>query len=268
VRAWRAEEDDWLLGAQRPAGTKGQSSNGSGRVLRRIVLCSPGDATATWLAAELGFATVTIDSLVYSPRIVHRVCDGVPTTSISLHDGRLIDADLEMLLNRVQELPTGHLDRLCASDRNYANQELHAIFASILYGLPGKVLNRGSVNGLSGPLLSKDRWRHLAARCGLSVEPRRGHAPTGELSDWSSYRRLTLVGAEVVVEPNESSRFEPLDDRTQAAVVQLGEVSRCDLLHVELVAMRSGWSFVGATSNADLRSFGQPLADAVRRWFA
>lgn len=103
-----------------------------------LLLCNAGDATAAWLYQQLaprvaGLEIVTAEALAYALRWEHRVGNAGASTQITLGNGRQIDSrEVRGALNRIQHFPTDHL-RAVAADREYAENELHALLISCLY---------------------------------------------------------------------------------------------------------------------------------------
>jgi hypothetical protein len=186
---------------------------------------------------------------MHARRWEHRIEDGAARAVIDLADGRCVDTtQVQATLNRlsaprVELLPPGP-----PQERDYAAQELWALWTSVFHALPGPVLNRASPEGLSGPWPSEASWTAHAARAGL----RTNSWPDGA-SGWGETRQIILVDGAVV-----GRHRAPLDVmrgcRALAAAVQ------CGLLGIWFAP---GWRFVGATSRPDLREGGDALADVL-----
>ncbi len=142
-----------------------------------LVLCSPHDAAAHWALTGLRrrglvpIEAISPEGLVYSRALAHEIANGQPRTSFTLPDGRVIDsAGVHGVLNRMTGLPLAHLAGASPEDALYAQQELHALMLSVLYGLGVRVVNRPTPQGLAGRLRSHAEWLALAGRAGLRTQ--------------------------------------------------------------------------------------------------
>lgn len=220
-----------------------------------LVLCNAGDVAASWAWLQLKkvlrdrIELVTAEALVYALRWEHRVTTTGTSTAVTLADGRTIRfEDARCVLNRLQTIPE-IASRAVSTDREYAASEMHALLASALHGLTGRVWNRGNPSGLSGT-----SWRHpaewvqLAARAGFATRfdgrPRPQPVPA----------RLLLVAGETVLGPAPPSV-------KRAALALSGQVD-APLLGVELTR---DWIFHAATPHPNLRLGAAPMIDALRR---
>src|SRR5947208_1950032 len=143
-----------------------------------LVLCGAHDLPALWAARGLEsrglhpLEIITPEVLAYNRRFVHRVAMSQRSVNIMLADGRVIDSEAICgTLNRLQLVPSEHLYGANATDRQYAQQELHALFLSWLTGLPGPVLNQPTPQGLSGAWRHLSEWTWIAGQAGLSTLP-------------------------------------------------------------------------------------------------
>jgi len=141
-------------------------------------LCATTDLAALWAARELAardlqpLELVTAEALAYCRRFEHRVVSSRSTIEITLSDGRVIDgAAVRGTLNRLHTIPSAHLTGANAKDRQYAEQELFALYLSWLHALPGVMLNRPMPRGLSGEWRHISEWVWLAAQAGLLTLP-------------------------------------------------------------------------------------------------
>src|SRR4051812_12417673 len=113
-----------------------------------VILCHPDDIAARWLDStwrELGVPDVelvTVEQLVFSRAIVHRLSTSGDSGTVRLADGRVLRLEtIAGLVNRVHRLPTDHFAAADAIDRDYATAELHAFVLAWLNGAAGRVLN-------------------------------------------------------------------------------------------------------------------------------
>jgi hypothetical protein len=229
-----------------------------------LVLCEDHDAAALWahrgLAARGLEATelVTSWSLRNATRWVHRLGPAGCELEVTLADGREIRSGaVHGVLNRLLSAWDPQFDLARDGDREYAIQEIHAFYVSWLHALPGPVLNRPHMQGLSGRWRHTSEWLALGARAGLptrSCPLDAGQPPPWLASPEADVRTVITVGGQVVGAP-------------AAGLVhgcrRLAELSGTALLgtHFRLDAL--GWHLVGATPQPDLRLGGEALLDAL-----
>lgn len=226
-----------------------------------LVLCEPDDADGIWAHEGLsrrGLAPlelVTSAQLVDARRWEHRLgAEGV-SLEVELADGRTIRGDrVHGVLNRLAGVFPGQLARGAPEDREYASQELYAFFLSWLAGLPGRVLNRPSPQGLSGVWLDPTEWLVLAARAGLSAPAyrsgaRRRRPPLGT-------RRTVLVVGRRALGPSAEPELVESCGR-------LARLVRAAILGVDFSVEAGRWSFAGATPLPRLSRGGERLLDLL-----
>lgn len=228
-----------------------------------LIACNPGDVAALWAARLLSerglepLEVVSAEALAYSPRIEHRLGAGPPSVQIQLADGRAVSSEgVRGLLNRLTHPPMGHLEVAPQREREYAMQEISALFLSWLTAMPGPVLNRPAPFGLAGPGLDPLQWLALAARAGLPTAPERvpsrqnGHTQARSAPNCNAVVACgALFGA-------------PLPGSMAAPCLRLAELSGVDILGIELRRDDTGpWRFAGAHPMPDLRIGGEPLID-------
>lgn len=231
--------------------------------VRWMVLCSPEDPSGPWAWAGLrqrgldDIRLISVDALAYSTSLTHRVAaSGATAVEIAGPDGTLIGPDLLGTLNRTGLLPVQHLCRADAADREYAIQELYALFTSILHALPGTVVNRAGPRGLSGPVLRDTDWAATAGSCGLAVEHRRWPSGPDDLTA-GPRQRLFVVGSAVV--PTGLPAPTDVADGCRT----LADHHGVELLGVDFCVDGGHWLFSTADSTPDLRPGGEPLLDAL-----
>jgi len=231
-----------------------------------LVLCTADDLAALWAARELAarglqpLEVVTAEILAYSRRFEHRLIGGRPSVKITLSDGRVINgATVRGTLNRLQTIPGSHL-RTNSTDRQYAEQELFALYLSWLYALPGIMLNRPTPQGLGGEWRHPSDWVWLAGQAGLAT------APYGQ----SELREAPLYS----VPPSRASRTIIVVDgiccgarapaEVNAGCARLSALAATRLLGIDFDLRPSGkWVFSKATPFPDLRLGGDQLPDAL-----
>lgn len=233
------------------------------RTIRYAVLCSPQDRSGPWVRDALqrrglpGVRLVTAEELVYSTRLVHRIAPGgAVSTEVDLVDGTVFGPGLRAVLNRLVDVPTGHLARTEEQERVYAIQETYATLTSILAGLPA--LNRATARGLPGPWLRPAEWLCEAGRAGLTGVGFRSGQPSEERAP--ANQSLVVVGDRVV--PTSGAPVV-VPDHVQSGSLALARRVDVQVLGLEFLVRQATWLFVSANPTPDLRWGGKPLADAV-----
>lgn len=233
-----------------------------------LLLCEHNDVHALWAAEGLRardvepLAVVSSEQLAYALRWEHRL-DGSVRTEVVLADGRTLRSDdVRGVLNRLQQVPTGHFARASEADRAYAQQELTALILSFLHGLPGPMLNRPVGQSPSGPWLHLSEWTHEAAGAGLAVRTytrtSRQAADTPEglaAAPRLPVETLIVVGDGVVGRSAPSAAIAG----SRRLAVQTG----ASLLGVQFVVVDGDWLFAGATPYPQLACGGEPLLDLI-----
>jgi hypothetical protein len=234
-----------------------------------LVLCATNDLAALWAARELGarglqpLEIVTGEVLAYNQRFAHRLTAGQPDVQIKLSDGRVINsATVRGTLNRLQSVPSAHLDRASATDRQYAEQELFALHLSWLHRLPGMMLNRPTPQGLSGAWRHPSEWVWLAAQAGLLTMPY-------QQSDWRKAPGAAVQArnsARTIIVVKDICCGPTAPPSVAAGCLRLAQLSATSLLGIDFHLASSGdWVFTNATPMPDLRLGGSALADALAR---
>jgi hypothetical protein len=226
-----------------------------------LVLCDRTDHAALW--AHRGLAArgleplelVTADALGYALRWEHRVGAAGASVVVELGDGRRIDGgSVRGVLNRLVTVPDGHLALARAADREYARQELFAFFVSWLTGLPGRVVNRATPQGLCGSWRHRSEWLALASAAGLETVPFRmnGDVPDGGFGVGAPARTVVIVEGEAL--------GPGLPATVRAGCVRMAELAGATVLGVELAA---DGRVTGATPLPDLRLGGDRALDLL-----
>src|SRR5262249_8268648 len=136
-----------------------------------LVLCEIEDFAGLWAARRLAARGLPVE-IVSAPvlscalRWDHRIDNsGVASVAIELGDGRKVcSRDRIAVLNRLSFVPTARLTQVAGVDRDYAVQEMNALFISWLHALPGPMVNRPSPQGLCGS------WRHRSVWAAMAHE--------------------------------------------------------------------------------------------------
>jgi hypothetical protein len=234
-----------------------------------LVLCSAKDLSALWAARGLAarglrpLEIVTAESLTYNVRFEHRLSARQATVKIALADGRVIDsATVHGTLNRLQVIPFEHLRTANEKDRQYAEQELLALYFSWLYCMPGAMVNRPTPQALAGDWRHLSEWVLLASKAGLITK-------TYHQSDWQAEpsldalaratERTLIVVDDICCGPTAPSSII-------AGCVRLRQLSETSLLGVDFQLTPTGdWIFINATLLPDLCLGGTKLLDAVAK---
>lgn len=232
-----------------------------------LVLCGSKDLSALWAYQGLkarGLQPVELisaESLVYSPRMEHRIESNNASTRIKLADGRAIDsASIRGTLNRLQSLPTEHLRAANPADRQYAEQELYALFLSWLSALPGMMLNRPAPPGLCGAWRHPSEWTRLALQAGLSAGIYRQSDSRGDAAPVYS----PAAAAKNVIVLAGRCFGAPAPPLVQRGCLKLAEICEVELLGVDFrVDTNSHWVFAGATPLPEIRLGGESFLDGL-----
>lgn len=237
------------------------------------VLCDAWDAAACWAAEQLHRAghdvcVATAAQLEAAVRIRHRIGrTGQATVDIQLADGRcLSDADGAGILNRLCAVPIDRLQAVAGPDRDYALQEMHALFLSWLHALPGKMLNRPTPQGLGGNWRHPSAWMLMAGQAGLETPPYRQSDRSDPQADWPPAQGADRATIHCV-----DGRLATTADLPPAlgqACLRLAGLAGDGLIGIDLQRCEGRWRFHGASPRPDLSLGGQPLVDALSEAFS
>jgi hypothetical protein len=150
--------------------------------------------------------------------------------------------------------------RFGGPDRDYAIQEMQALYLSWLYALPGPKLNPPTPQGLCGNVRHPSSWVALAARAGLPVRPFRQTSRDDPASLWQSAPSSAMVHVvnERVIGPDEVLFAH------RRGCAQLAKEAAAPLLGVHFEQSAEGdWRMTGASIMPDLAGGGDDLADAI-----
>jgi hypothetical protein len=230
-----------------------------------LVLCEETDYSALWAADAMrgrGHAVkvVTGADLADAVGWQHRV-GSTADCEIRLADGALLcSRDTGGVLNRLFGVPTAWIRRLDGDDREYALQEMHALYLSWLHALPGPVLNPPTPQGLCGNWRHISAWTALAVRAGLPVRPfcqESPHEPGGCEHAASAAATLCVIDGRAIGPDVLAAPFG-------AASVCLARAAGAPLLGIDFAPCPGGmWQMVGASVMPDLINGGDALVDAL-----
>jgi hypothetical protein len=230
-----------------------------------LVLCEPTDLSAIWAWKGLRargmepVELVTSHALAYNLRFEHRIgCEG-SSTIMTLADGRVINsATVRGTLNRLQQVPTAHLQAANTQDKQYAEQELHALFLSWLSALPGPLINKPTPRGLCGAWRPISEWAVLGARAGLPTEYHVDSDLGRSIHAFPCPKARSATG--VVLQ---GRCFGALPADLWPGSARLSELADTALLQVEFVRRDTSWRLADATPLPDLREGGEQLLQAL-----
>jgi hypothetical protein len=232
-----------------------------------LVLCEDFDPAAAWAADRLRRRGLDANvvygtDLAAAPQVEHRVGRAGATIEIMLACGRRLSSrTIGGVLNRLSFLPSAWLNRIGGPDRDYAVQEMYALYLSWLNSLPGPLLNPPAPQGLCGNWRHPSAWAALAGRAGLPVARYRQSSEDDPAALWPAAAAvapatLFVVGERVVGQP---AALEHLDEPCR----RLALAANVRLLGIDFAPSANGWHFVGASVMPDLIRGGEPLADAL-----
>ena len=234
---------------------------------RVVVLCEAHDIPALWAASGLQRRGIDVDviaSTMLADALLweHRV--GVDVgIEIQLADGRRLSSGLPVgVINRLQFVPTSRLDAVGGPDRDYAVQEMQALFLSFLEALGGTVVNRPSPQGLGGAWLHVSEWAALAGQAGLPFAPYRQSSanPVDWMVPAAVEATAFVVGGQVLAPPCVERGIDGFTVKAK----ELAHLAGQSLLGIELAGWGSGvWHVVSASATPDLSQGGEPLIDAL-----
>lgn len=229
----------------------------------RILLHQDHDPSAAWLVDGLRdrgceLTSVRASSLLRDARWEHRLGAAGPSAQVDPAGGpTLRSGELIAVVNRVPVVGVDGLP-VAAGDREYADQELFALWLSWLAGLPCPVLNRPDPAGLCGVWLTQAQWTARAARAGLPTEPVVLHAASEPPGPGLRPDVTAVVAC--------GAAFGPPQARELAA--PCGELAAdvgADMLEVSFVRSARGLRFADASPMPDLRRGGEPLLDHLAK---
>jgi hypothetical protein len=236
-----------------------------------LVLCEPDDVSALWAAAGLEERTGRTVDVVTAPMLTgartweHRIRGDVAEVEITLADGRRISSRRPRpVLNRLSIVPSHFLGAVEGSDRDYAVQELHALFLSWLWAHPGPMLNRPSPQFLGGHWRPAAGWAVLAARADLPTA--RYRLTSDDLLEDTPVSVPPGSGrAETVfVVAGQALAPSAVPSWLVEACQRLAALTGDDLVGVDVARVGGGsWEFVTASPIPNLYAGGERLVDVL-----
>lgn len=237
------------------------------------MVCEETDLAAFWAAERLRsrglpVEVVTGADLAAAERWEHRLGRSGTTFALTFAGGErcLHSQEVGGVLNRLSFLPSAWLLRIGGPDREYAIQEMHALYLSWLHALPGPILNRPTPQGLCGNWRHPSAWAFLAAQAGLAVPLYRQSSEDDPAETWQAATEPPLATVLVVGERIIASPVVPEDQHE--ACRRLARAAGTALLGINFTPVAGdGWGFSGASVMPDLIRGGEPLADALAEVF-
>jgi hypothetical protein len=238
-----------------------------------LVLCEEADPVAAWAAGHLRRRGVNVDmltgaDLATAGPMEHRVGRSGVAFELKLPgDRRLSGHGVRGVLNRLAYIPSACLRRIGGPDRDYAVQEIYALYLSWLHALPGPLLNPPAPQGLCGNWRHPSAWVALALRAGLPAAPYRQSSnddPVAiqQFAAVPAPATVFVVSGRVVAHPAVPRQFD-------AACRRLARAAGVNLLGIDFAPCPvGGWRFAGASVMPDLIRGGEPMANALAEVFA
>jgi len=231
------------------------------------VICGDQDLSALWIISKLqergvGVDLVTAAALGAAVGWEHFLENGEVKSEVALPDGRILRfGHDDVVLNRLVQPPSERINRIAGADRDYALQEMNALYLSWLFSLPGKVVNRATPQGLAGSMRHPSHWTALARAAGLPVAAWRQSDEDDPNDLWRPRQAAFTVFAvdDRIVAP------DGLAPNIVDGCKALARASDATLLGIDFVARadNSCWEFIGASPVPALVQGGDQLADAI-----
>lgn len=186
---------------------------------------------------------------------------------LTLPDGQVLDsATLRGVLNRLVAVPADELVQIRPEDRDYASQELTALYTSWLYGLPCPVINRPSGAGLCGAWPDRSEWLRQAFAAGLPASRYSLRAGENPALLWSAPSEAVRDTMETVILLDGRA----VDGRPPAELAPALQRFACGcgsrLIGLQFDVEDTGqWRFNDATPVPDLAAAGAGLSAALAR---
>ena len=236
-------------------------------------LCDVYDAAAYWAAEQLQHAghdvsVATAAQLDAAVRLQHRISrSGSCSVEIQLADGRcLSDRDGVGILNRLSAVAPDRLQAIAGPERDYALQEMHALFLSWLNAFPGKMLNRPTTQGLGGNWRHPSAWALLAGQAGLESAAYRQSECSDPNADWALPPCPDAITVYCV--DGRLATLGELPPSLAEACLTLGSLTGDAFIGIDLLSDRDRWSFHSASPRPDLCKGGHLLIDALSQAFS
>lgn len=235
-----------------------------------LVLSAPEDESAYLMAERL--RTHGLAPLIHASaedlgraRWCYRTGGEAEASEITLPGGEVIaSSSLRGVLNRLYAVPASALAQVERADRDYAREELYAMYTSWLYGLACPVINRAGAIGLCGNWPDRSWWRARAFSAGLPTDVYFWQAG----ADYDAYaltcegdasmESVTLLDGQVI--------GGDLPPELASACARFAEYTGSRLLGLVFsVHPVAGWRLLDANPMPDLAMAGTALVEALAR---
>ena len=235
-----------------------------------LVVCGTQDLAALWAFRGLSrrlprVELITAEVLSCSRGWQHRIKSGAVSTSIELTDGRIFQSErLEGVLNRLTTVPAMAFRAAKTPDREYAAEEMLALWSSWLHSLPCPVLNRPSGQFPSPAWFHRSEWVWRAAGAGLHIAPYRESATNGSTDDTATDPNLHDPAARTIFVASDRVVPGVVPECVQEGARRLARDANVSLLALTFrVASDDSWGFLNAEAFPDFRLGGAALLDAL-----
>lgn len=222
------------------------------------LLGEPEDNDLLWLAVMLQRRGMQVEfvlpeDLLLGSALTCRIDNSGAASSLRLHDGREINADMAgLVINRLADLPSIG-GAISPADKIYLAEEWRAALVAWLRTLQCPVLNPPRAGSLTGPVLLPAAWRSIANAHDLMSRP------------WNSTE--TLIPADPVnllclggrcIDPTNSAPAS-----IGRSLAKMAKYVGAPLLGATFEREGDSWFFIEATSLPQLTEAGEQLVDAI-----
>jgi len=231
------------------------------------ILLNTNDTPVIWLYHQLqkaGFNEIEMivaEQLIYNKKLVVQTGGGKASYHIELADGRVINnQNSDGFINRIKYLPMEMLVSFGENDRSYVAQEQRALFNYWLASLSNVFFNACSTNGYSGYERSRLEWLMLAKKAGLPVFP--AHFPAAGYSP-DEDKCLHPATTAIAFRSQLFCYTTPLPENVKKNCIQLQQLSKEDLLGIDLCLVKGQWHFLSASVHPPLQYGGNEFIQHI-----
>lgn len=221
-----------------------------------LILAHAQDEAAQWLFNRLSskhsdILLLSDLDLLEATQWFHYLSNDKTETSFHLKNGQKIElGNVEMVINRLQYIYPVHWAGSSDKERNYAQQEYHAFFASWLLAFKGVLYNPPTVNTLCGTNPGKIVWLSMAKSSGFRIPENSFYVNSdNNIFDDILFRTSSVLRIAVVLD-DEVINAPPAFEN---ACLRLSRKSNLPLLCIYFIKDQTSWLFAGATPLPDFR---------------
>ena len=222
-----------------------------------LILAHTQDEPAQWLFNRLssGQSEILLLSdldLLEATQWLHYLSNNKTETSFCLKNGQKVElAKVQMIINRLQYIYPVHWTGSSDKERNYAQQEYHAFFASWLQAYQGILYNPPTVNSLCGTNPGKIVWLSMAKISGFRIPENSFYVNSdNNISDDILFRASSELKIAVVLDHEVINA--PLAYIN--ACLRLSGKTNLPLLCIYFIKdQQNNWSVAGATPLPDFK---------------